>query len=186
MSSATLATPSISRPKIHRLPASVPAPVPHVPEKAPLIPGFFAFWFIMIAGLAALLVSLNRETIIVAAKSIPAVAVISDKLPNDKALAPEAVPAPAPAVKAPAPSADTSLLISPGIGDAQAATNMPIMASLQPDRSAKVISLTDNSGGIVGQMVKIPAENEQITEIKALRDIDNDAGRELLSIISKY
>jgi hypothetical protein len=50
----------------------------------------------------------------------------------------------------------------------------------------KTIIIRDSLGGIVGQMAKIPAETEQITEIKTASDIDNRAGRELLSIISKY
>ena len=63
------------------------------------------------------------------------------------------------------------------IGDAQAAVGKP---------SNKVIALHDDSEHIVGQMAKIPADNEQIVEIKSVNDIDNRAGRELLSIISKY
>ena len=67
------------------------------------------------------------------------------------------------------------------IGDAQAAGHGALV-----DKSNKIISLHGDSEYIIGQMAKIPAENEQITEIKAVNDIDNHAGRELLSIISKY
>lgn len=60
-------------------------------------------------------------------------------------------------------------------------------SSLRPTRKvAKTIVLEGNNGTIVGQMARIPLENEQITEIKPLQDIDNVAGRELLSIINKY
>lgn len=55
-----------------------------------------------------------------------------------------------------------------------------------PPSDHKIIVLEDNGGSIVGQMAKIPLENEQITEIKPLQDIDNGVGRELLSIINKY
>ena len=65
------------------------------------------------------------------------------------------------------------------IGDAQASV-------VSPNKSNGIISLRHNSEYIVGQLTKIPVENEQITEIKPANDIDNHAGRELLSIISKY
>lgn len=55
-----------------------------------------------------------------------------------------------------------------------------------PPRNSQTIVLKGSEGAIIGQMARIPLENEQITEIKAVSDVDNHAGRELLSIISKY
>lgn len=60
------------------------------------------------------------------------------------------------------------------------------VGSVLPEKISKTIVIKGQAGIIIGQMAKIPAESEQITEIKAVSDIDNDAGRELLSIISKY
>lgn len=64
------------------------------------------------------------------------------------------------------------------IGEAQA---------YQPSgKPGTTITLKDRSGTIVGQMARIPFENDQITEIKAINEVDNSGGRELLSIIGKY
>jgi hypothetical protein len=77
---------------------------------------------------------------------------------------------------------DATNALSHTIGDAQAA-----VGTVDSTKKANtIISLHNNSDYIVGQMTKIPVENEQITEIRAANDIDNHAGRELLSIISKY
>ena len=66
------------------------------------------------------------------------------------------------------------------IGDAQAA--IPVIAH----KGSGIISLHNDSDHIVGQMAKIPVESEQITEVLPTNNIDNHAGRELLSILSKY
>jgi hypothetical protein len=64
------------------------------------------------------------------------------------------------------------------------------LADLRPlDQGVKdsnTIVLRDQTTSIIGQMARIPLENEHITEVKPLHDIDNAAGRELLSIINKY
>ncbi|MDE3059962.1 MAG: hypothetical protein KGJ06_03010 [Pseudomonadota bacterium] len=65
-----------------------------------------------------------------------------------------------------------------------AAQSAPVATPLA--RQQKTIMLKGKSEFIVGQLAKIPTESEQITEIKPLSDIDNHAGHELLSIISKY
>ena len=68
----------------------------------------------------------------------------------------------------------------------------PITTAVLPDAAGDAsgqkdtIILQGDADAIVGQLVKIPAENEHITEIKSVSEIDNNAGRELLSIISKY
>jgi hypothetical protein len=66
------------------------------------------------------------------------------------------------------------------VSDAMAST----LLSASPSDST--IVLADKSGTIVGRMAKIPAQNEHITEIKPVSEVDNRAGRELLSIINKY
>lgn len=71
-------------------------------------------------------------------------------------------------------------MLPAAISDAQAAPALPL------NDKGSTIMLRDHSSSIIGQMAKIPLENEHITEIKAINDIDNGAGRELLSIISKY
>ncbi len=63
---------------------------------------------------------------------------------------------------------------------------IPTVSEAAASEQAKSINIQGNSGSIVGQMAKIPTENDQITEIKTVSDVDNTAGRELLSIISKY
>jgi hypothetical protein len=50
----------------------------------------------------------------------------------------------------------------------------------------KTIVLQGQNDAIIGQMARIPASNEQIVEIKSPQDVDNSAGRELLSILNKY
>lgn len=57
--------------------------------------------------------------------------------------------------------------------------------TLSPDGKTIVLE-GGESGRIVGRLAKIPAESEQITEIKPVSDIDNATGHELLSIIGKY
>lgn len=67
-----------------------------------------------------------------------------------------------------------------------AAVSNAVAAPIPMEKQSDTIVLTDQSGTIVGQMAKIPTQHEQITEIKTLSQVDNRAGRDLLSIISKY
>lgn len=108
-------------------------------------------------GVAAISLWMRPQPVVTAATMLPAVAVVSKRLQEESSMLPAA------------------------IGDAQAAPALPLH-----DKSSSTIMLTDDSSTIIGQMAKIPLENEHITEIKAINDIDNGAGRELLSIISKY
>lgn len=78
---------------------------------------------------------------------------------------------------------ETDISASPGLFGAPVSEAMA--ATLTPDRS-KTIVIKGKNESIVGQMVKLPAEPEQTTEIKTISNIDNHARRELLSIISKY
>jgi hypothetical protein len=61
-------------------------------------------------------------------------------------------------------------------------------AELAPasEKQSQTIVITGENDGIVGQLARIPAQNQQITEIKTISEVDNQAARELLGIISKY
>ncbi|NBO19710.1 MAG: hypothetical protein EBV03_10915 [Proteobacteria bacterium] len=61
-----------------------------------------------------------------------------------------------------------------------------LQPAVQDKKDGNTIVLRDHSTSIVGQMARIPLENEHITEVKPLQDVDNVAGRELLSILNKY
>ena len=107
---------------------------------------------------------------------LPAVAVVSERIP----------PAGTPAVSAKAVvEPDNSSVIPTPFSDAQAAP-APSLALTQPEKNTSIIMLKDKSSVIVGQMARIPLENEQITEVKPINDVDNRGGRELLSIVGKY
>ena len=54
-------------------------------------------------------------------------------------------------------------------------------------KSDKTIILSSGNDVIIGQMSKIPPQPEQqVKDIKVVSDIDNRAGRDLLTIISQY
>ena len=55
-----------------------------------------------------------------------------------------------------------------------------------PDKEADTIVITDESQAIVGQLTKIPAQNQQITGIKSVSNLDKKDGKELLSIIKSH
>jgi hypothetical protein len=75
--------------------------------------------------------------------------------------------------------AEPRIILSPPVAEA-------VTASLPVEKQGKIIALQGQSGAIIGQMAKIPSENEQITEIRPVSEVDKNAGRELLSIVSKY
>lgn len=64
----------------------------------------------------------------------------------------------------------------------------PVTANLVTPAPAGggTIVIKDDKQAIVGQMAKIPSQNQQITEIKSVSNVDNNIGRELLSIVGKY
>ncbi len=67
--------------------------------------------------------------------------------------------------------------------------NAPIsnaMASNSAAEQDKTIVIQGKTDAIVGQMTKFPATDEQGSEIKTISKVDNNTGRALLSIISKY
>jgi hypothetical protein len=74
--------------------------------------------------------------------------------------------------------------LEPSAGDAMAM--LPQAQIEQARRKGKTIMIEGKNGTIVGQLAKIPSENGGISEISTVSDVDNRAGRELLSIISKY
>jgi hypothetical protein len=73
--------------------------------------------------------------------------------------------------------------LEPSSGDAMA--SIPDIQRFQSDTNQTII-IEGKSEAIVGQMAKIPSENGNIADIKTVSEVDNRAGRELLSIISKY
>ncbi len=149
---------SVSRPKIHR----PPFVGSRKSQKKPMLPGFLVFWGGVLLALIVLSLSIKKEPVIKEATTLPPVAVVSNRI------APPAEPAPV----------QSDSLIAGAIGDAQAAPST--------GKPGTTIMLKDQSGAIVGQMARIPLENEQITEVKPINNVDNGGGRELLSIVGKY
>ena len=167
MSSITSPSVIVSRPKVHRLPASSARRSVNKLNKINYVVGAVT---IIAVGVAFL--PFNKQ-----------VSNYSDKSPLPVAtLPPISIHSQDAAVEEPSILRDATNALSHTIGDAQAA-----VGTAAPSKKAStIISLHNNSDYIVGQMTKIPVENEQITEIRPANDIDNHAGRELLSIISKY
>jgi hypothetical protein len=169
--SAVLTSPlPLARPKIHRLPASCAA------RKQPKLPGHLracapyaaggAVVMALLAGIppqpAGDKTSVNQTQ----AKRLPQISVTPQ--------APKAAQIPPKAAQEPA---------SFSMNDAP----LPSLSARVTDCPAcKTIILQGGNDSIIGQMARIPLENEPITEIKSASDIDNHAGRELLSIINKY
>lgn len=75
----------------------------------------------------------------------------------------------------------------PDIYEPKAMTDAaPAKAALAPAASGQSIVIRGEHGGIIGQLARIPTQNQQMTEIKTISEIDNRAGRELLGIIGRY
>ncbi len=72
------------------------------------------------------------------------------------------------------------------ISDAAAAFPPPGKPQTRTVKQGQAIVITGNNGGIVGQMAKIPVQNEQIVEIKTVSGVDKRTGHDLLTIIGKY
>jgi hypothetical protein len=172
MNASIIATSASSRPKIHRRPAflahKAPEPIAAAPRR-PYVPS--AAVVSGTAFLALLMVAFTLKHEDVPAPPPVEQGVLTISVPI---LPPSPVEVTARHV---APEPPSPSLSSGMISDAQASV---------PNKPMKTIRLQGESEMIVGQMAHIPADNEQITEIKAVSDIDNGAGRELLSIISKY
>ena len=167
----------MSRPKIHRLPSSVVrAPVRKAPH--PLV-GYAPY----IAGGAvvmALLAAIPPQPRLPEAAS-----------QHEAALLPQISVTPQEAVTAGVAKSNEKMAVSqqeqtvaPPVQVQELALNTS--AALVDTRRGDTIILQGQNEQIIGQMARIPMENEQITEIRPASDVDNGAGRELLSIISKY
>ena len=77
------------------------------------------------------------------------------------------------------------------VSSAQAATSSPDMVLgdatvVTPKDNGKTIVIAGQSGAIVGQLAKIPVPEGQMAEITTRSEVDNNTGRELLSIVNKY
>ena len=177
MSSINTASILVSRPKIHRLPAIGSRKIP----KKPVVPGFLVFWGAVFVTLLVLSVIINNYPSAIYSQNI----LIASVVPKISVSSKDQQP-----IEETSIVSGTSGILSPSFGDAQAATGLVATGmttiSSTVEKSGKIILLQGKSESIIGQLTKIPVENEQITEIKAVSDIDNGAGRELLSIISKY
>jgi len=166
MSTLTATMPmTVSKPKVHRPPFIGT----HKNQQKQGFPGFLLFWAAVLLALIGVSLSINKEPTIKEATTLPAVAVVSQRLTP---AAPKET------------TTDTNLLPTP-IGEAQAETGALPSAGVNA-KSGATILLQDKTSGIVGQMAKIPLENEQITEVKAINEVDNGGGHELLSIVGKY
>lgn len=164
----------LARPKIHRLPASCAV------RKQPKLAGQLRACAPYMAGGAVVLGLL---------------AAIPPQPAGDKAVAgqAEAKRLPQISVTPPLPKEapdEAQTVTKTAEKQARFAMNDAALPSLSvsiTDGSAgKTIILQGGTDSIIGQMARIPLENEPITEIKSASDIDNHAGRELLSIINKY
>ena len=91
---------------------------------------------------------------------------------------------PAISIGAQEPMGEDASLIGEAHASVGSATQPTVTATA--NTSAGIISLHGHSDGIVGQITKIPLNNEQITEVKSDKPVDKPANRELLSIVSKY
>jgi len=168
MSSITTATLplAVSRPKVHRLPAGGR----RKNQKKALLPGFLLFWAAVLVMLIVVSLSIKKEPVVKEATMLPAVAVVSDRMPSEPV---------------DTKTQGTSSILSVSVGDAQAAPT-PVPVYTAPANSGDTIMLKDRSSMIVGQMARIPLNNDQITEVKPINTVDNGGGRELLSIVGKY
>lgn len=156
-----------TRPKIHRLPAAAPRKLePILPKKL-----FTALPYIVggavVLGLLAAIPPQHREQDLHVSKAatVPKISVT--------------------------PEADTASAEKPAeakmaMVDAKSAPVQAVQPAAKDETNGKTIVLQDKNDKIIGQMARIPAESEPITEIKSASEVDNNAGRELLSIINKY
>ena len=156
---------AISRPKVHKLPEAGRAKN----RKKNSFPGFFLFFGVALIASMMVSVSMKKEPVVKAATLLPPVAVVSNRISP-----------------APHEETDTSGVLSASIGDAQAAPTAPPVYTVATEGAGATITLKDQSNMIVGQMAKIPLENEQITEVKPINEVDNSGGHALLSIVGKY
>lgn len=165
--STLIATPSsVVRPKVYRPPVQpVRRPLNLVPKKlsASLPYAVFSVLFLMLAMSSAPANRTAPEVLnspVVQAKLVPQISVT----PMQERASLDANP-----------NGQANTVVAP----------TPALPPLTHDDGKSVV-LQGHNAMIVGQMAKIPLENEQITEVKPLQEVDNGAASELLSIVSKY
>lgn len=183
--SAVLTSPMpVTRPKIHRMPAKV------VRKPEPVLSKSLASYGPHLVGGAVVLALLaaippqpkmtESHEKVSQAEMLPKISVTPRQ---DEAVAAPTETAPEAKIEAKEEVKSTTLAMNnPHVVPAAPVVQAP---SAQVNGS-KTIVLQDKNDSIIGQMARIPLENEQITEIKSASDVDNSAGRELLSIINKY
>ncbi len=142
----------VSRPKIHRLPASLSSPEPRYSLRSFRIARGVRMLGLLVVVSVALF--------------------IGSRLSGPSSIGGDATVTVAAA------------RLSPASGDAMA--SIPDIQTLNPDGTSKTIHIEGKSEAIVGQLARIPSENSNLSDIKTVSEVDNRAGRELLSIISKY
>ena len=186
--SAVLTSPMpVARPKIHRLPASyasqpkkrasASAAMPKLIAYAPYIAG----GTLVLALLAAIPPQPSETQNYVKSEKVREAALVPQisVTPQDESLAllPEEP-------KTTTFAMNNARTAAPLAAVTPAST--PVQDQLTDDSRGKTIILQGKNEAIIGQMARIPLENEPITEIKSASEVDNSAGRELLSIINKY
>jgi hypothetical protein len=164
MSSITMHSNAISKPKVHRLPK-----IASSKTERPV----FSFKYLLAASVVMLLgislmtgekkPALELKNEIGQAVMVPAISVGPQKEQGSIL-------------------SDASTVLAHTIGDAQAAIG-PVNTV---GNTSAIISLHDNSEYIIGQMAKIAVDNIQITEVQQANAVDNRSARDLLSIISKH
>lgn len=81
----------------------------------------------------------------------------------------------------------TQLSVTNTLKNASPSPVSTALAAVSPEKmGGNTIVITGKTGTIVGQMARIPSQNEQITEVKPVTEVDNRGGPDLLSIIGKY
>lgn len=171
MSAITATSTPVARPKVHRLPAShTRKPDPFFHKKvfsfAPYVLGGLVV-FALLASIPPQNRKLTQSEPVRKASMLPQISVTSEKNTVSK---PEAKLALNNAQAMP------SVIIAP----------TSVVLNKVADVKRETIILQGNKESIVGRMARIPMQNEPITEIKSFSEVDNSAGRELLSIINKY
>ena len=177
MSAILTSSMPVARPKIHRMPAShARKPEPVLPKKMVRFSPYIVGGVIVLVLLAAIPPQPHHATHEDNIRKAAVVPGISIK-PQDQDIV--VIEPHKPAVEAKLAMIDTHALPNN-------ATHLQTNEQLTDNSQGKTIILQGKNEAIIGQMARIPTENEQITEIKSASEVDNKAGRELLSIINKY
>ncbi len=176
---AVLASPMpVTRPKVHRLPAAVARkPEPVLPKKIFNSAPYVAGGLVVLGLLAAIPPQKHEQAMAEKVSKAAVVPKISVKPESQEAAAPETQKAQPEETKLAMVDARTAPVkaLTPAGND-----------QMTDESQGKTIILQGKNEAIIGQMARIPAESEPITEIKSASDVDNSAGRDLLSIINKY